>query len=80
VDLCSIHGESVEALLSDFGQAAGAADEEFETGPAPAAKPEPARTAPRKAPPAKAPAKKAAGGRRRPKITTLSEIEAAKRS
>lgn len=82
VDLCSIHGGSVEALFSDFGQVAEAADEKFDTEPAPVPKRAPAKAEPRKAAPAKvpAPAKKAVTGRRRPRITSLEEIEAAKKA
>lgn len=84
-DLCPLHGESIEALLADFGQVGEVADEVFEPEPTPAVEPEPAKAAPTKAAPRKAvtrkapaPAKKATAGRRRPKITPLEDIEALK--
>lgn len=90
-DLCARHAVKVEELIAAL-QREG--QEQTGEEPAPAPEPEPTPepvkpvpaavvTATKKAPAKKAPAKKATakkttGGRRRPKVTTLEEIEAQK--
>jgi hypothetical protein len=65
-DLCAEHAEPFEEWLEEAGAA-----EEAEPEPAPEVPKQPARKT--------APAKKATPSRRRPKITSLEEIEAAKK-
>ncbi|MFE4451407.1 hypothetical protein [Streptomyces sp. NPDC056796] len=72
VDLCSNHGESIEALLADFGSLAKKGDEE-------AAEEAAEETAPVVPKRTRTPAKKAATPRRRPKVTPLEDIEALKK-
>ena len=93
-DLCARHAVKAEELIAELQREAEQAGEEAAPTSEPAPEPvgqaaSPAvvatakkaatKRAPAKKPAAKqTPAKKAAGGRRRPKVTTLEEIEAQK--
>ncbi|MGW3658586.1 hypothetical protein ACWD6R_24105 [Streptomyces sp. NPDC005151] len=71
-DLCEMHAESIEDLLTNFGQAE---ETEPEAEPEKRVRPEFREAVPTQQKPA--PAKKTTA-RRRPKITSLAEIEAKK--
>ncbi|MFJ6183779.1 hypothetical protein [Streptomyces sp. NPDC092295] len=81
-DLCGAHAEPIEALFADFGGESPATDVTVETEPererrAPARKTAARKTTTKKAATKKAATKKVTA-RRRPKITSLEEIEASK--
>ncbi|MGW8630619.1 hypothetical protein [Streptomyces sp. NPDC055793] len=77
-DLCEEHAEPFEEWLEEAGLDEGEAEPEpdEEEEPAPVV---PKRGAVKRTPAAKPAAKKAAPARRRPKVTSLEEIEARKK-
>ncbi|UFD97966.1 hypothetical protein PQC18_gp28 [Streptomyces phage Pablito] len=67
-DLCQMHAEPFEALLVELGEDEPEVEAEQEVRPEPK----------KRAPVTKTAAKKATSPRRRPKVTSLAEIEASK--
>ncbi|MFE5663417.1 hypothetical protein ACFQ7W_05745 [Streptomyces niveus] len=70
-DLCASHAAPIEALLAELGETAPEGEAAVRIEPA-------AEPTPRKRTPAKKAAAKKAAPRRRPKVTSLAEIEASK--
>ncbi|WP_405799466.1 hypothetical protein [Streptomyces sp. NBC_01506] len=71
-DLCAEHAAPIEAVLAESGEAGPEGEVAVRVEPA-------AKPPPRKRTPAKKAATKKTAARRRPKVTSLAEIEASKK-